>query len=830
MTVVTPLISNFTAGEISPLLEGQVFLDKYQNSARLLDNLICTPWGPATRRPGSRFITEIKSSANEARLTPFRFSTTQAYQIERGPGYFRFFKDKGTIVALDTDAAITNGTFVFDITGWTDISTGLGAIAHDTPGQRLALTPGGAGGADIASAEQAVTVGASFQAGEHVLQFRLDGAAGDAIELRIGTTTGGSEILADRVMEVGTHSFAFTPGASPVFIQFRNVGATQNKTLHIDNVALIDNAPIELETPYLAGDLAGIKWTQSADTLYLTHPRIAPRKLLRFDHPSWSLVEINFIDGPYLEENITATTLVASAATGFAVTITASGVEGINNGAGFKLSDVGRLVGIKNGADFAYARIVGFTSALIVTADSKGSVNLPVVATASWRLGLWSVTTGYPNAVTFHKSRLGFGGAKIARPQRLDLSKTADFETFTPGVNDADPISINLDADEVNAVCWMVSKGALLVGAADAEWSVKKASTNSPLAPSNVDADVETNEGCKDVMPIRASKAVLFVQEHGKQLIEMAFRFDADGFVTNDMTVLAEHITGGGIVELAYQRQPWRVVWATRTDGRLIGFTYMRPQEVTAWHPHTIAGNFAGGRAVVESVSVIPGIGADELWMIVKRTINGATKRYIEVLEEALEIPNRNDFASEALFEAATLLAQKDAFYLDSMLTYSDVPTLIITELDHLEGESVSILRDGAAHPDKIVGGGQITLDKLGSTVQVGLKAPWKLKPHRIEAGSQQGTAQGKKKRIDHVTLRLHGSLGVKVGRDEDNLEFPPMGYGKKMDTATALFTGDIEVPFRGVWERDGTILITGDQPFPATIVSLVPHIAVEER
>ena len=251
---------------------------------------------------------------------------------------------RSQITVADTDAAITNGTFPSNITDWDNRSTGTGSIAHDATNQRLSLVPGGTGATDIGWAEQDVAVGASFQAVEHVLKFQVIGAPSDRVELRIGTASTGSQLIADRIFEVGYHTIAFTPGAATVYIQFRNRGNFRNKTVQIDNVSLIDAAAVELQTPYTEAQLYALTGMQSADVLYLFHAAQPVYKLQRYGHTSWSLVQVAWQDGPWLEENDTTTTLTFSAATGLGVTVTASATTGINNDEGFKATDVGRLI------------------------------------------------------------------------------------------------------------------------------------------------------------------------------------------------------------------------------------------------------------------------------------------------------------------------------------------------------------------------------------------------------------------------------------------------------------------------------------------------------
>jgi hypothetical protein len=758
----TPIINSFAGGEISPHLDARSDLQWYHSSCRRLENMIPRAQGGAVRRGGTRYVAEVKNSAKRTALLPFEFSTQQAYIIEAGDLYFRFYKDKGQILS------------------------------------------------------------------------------------------GGS--------------------------------------------------PYEVASPYALNELFDgdgrlrLKYTQSADVLYLVHPRYTPRKLSRTGHAAWTLTAIDFIDGPYLNENPTATTLVASAGGG-SVTITASAATGINDGAGFKASDIGRLLRLKNGANWSWLKIAAFSDATHVTAEVKGGA-APTSATAAWQLGLWSDTTGWPACVMFFEERLIFGGAAI-RPNRWDGSKSGDFENFTPGVDDDNAVAFTIASDQVNAIRWLAPANKLILGTLGAEFAAGGGGSDS-ITPTTVNVRLQTRHGAADMMPaLVGSNAILFVQRQGRKLREIAFSFEADGYVSEDMTVRAEHLTRGGLVQLAWQQEPFGILWAVRSDGRLLGFTYLRSQQVTAWHQHALAD---GGSA--EAIAAIPGVGDDQLWLIARRTVNGQTKRYLEILEPPLAdtadpatafyvdsgltfdggvdtaltpgsgaqvvgTTNVTFTAGGAVFapgdvgreiryrrvadpganppvqaiEARALITGYSSATAVTATILGPFPSLAtiaaenwrlsvaeLSGLDHLEGSAIQILTDGAVHPPRTVTGGAVTLDYPATVIQAGLGYTASLLPVRFEAGAADGTAQGKKKRISKVTLRLHRSLGCKVGRDAAHLdELPFRDYGGLMDTPPPLFTGDKDVTFRGNYDTAGDVLIVQDQPLPLTVLAAMPVLATSE-
>ena len=794
MTNVTPAIQSAAGGELSPRGFGRTDLSKYAVSHRVLENMVPLLIGATTRRPGFRMITEVADSAVKGRLLPFEFSTVQTYQIEAGDKRFRFLTNQAPITVPNAGAAVTNGDFTSDIAGWTDLSGAGSSIAHDAAQGRLSLT---SNGTTSAQAEQSVAT--TTPGVLHVLTAKVFGVAGDALTLRIGTTSGGQEILADRALEPGEHTIEFTPGASPFFVGFLH---GSGKTLQVDDVALLDDQPFELVTLYDAADLAKIRITQSRDILYLAHPGYALRKLSRFGNLSWSLTELAFQDGPYLPENTDDTmTLQPSATTGLGITITAAGHSP------FAPTDVGRLVRIKNGADWGWAIITGFTSPTVVTADVRGDF-AAATATREWRLGLFSDTTGHPAAATFHEERFAVAGSR-SRPDRADLSKTADFETFTPGGNDDDAIAVVIASDQVNSILWLVSSDLLFAGTPGGIARIFTDRLDAVLTPTNKQAKFSIRLQAEDLMPVVPERSILYVARHGRRVRDLTFDFDTDGYKGLDRTILADHVTLSGIAEMAFQEEPWRLLWAARQDGQLVSLTYEPQENVLAWARHRL-----GGDGIVESVSVIPGADRDELWIIARFTIDGATRRYVLLLEKHLDDGD----------------PQEDAFYVDAGLTYSGPPVTIISGLDHLESMTVKVMVDGAAHPDRVVTGGRIALNAPASKVHVGLGYRWIEQPNRPDAGSRQGTAIGKRKRVAELTIQMHRTLGVAIG--------PSVATAKEldfrttedlMDTAIPLFSGERTATFAGDWDDGGDVVLTNDGVFPATLTMRVPRMEVED-
>jgi hypothetical protein len=655
MSKVSFLQTNFTAGEVSPRLAARVDVSKFNNGCVTLENMVVFAHGGAARRMGTKFIYEIKDSSKKGRLLPFKYSTTQAYVIEAGNLFFRFYKDEGIIVS-------------------------------------------------------------------------------------------------------GT--------------------------------------PVEVVTPYLEADLPGLSFAQAADVVYFFHKSYPVYKLSRLSHTSWTFAVVAFKDGPYLDTNATATTITPSVTTGNG-TLTASVAT-------FVATDVGRLVRIKHAGNWGYVTITAFTSATVVNMTVV-NVLTATTATATWALGAWSATTGYPRCGTFYEDRLWAAGTTL-QPQTVFASKSGDYENLAPTelsgtVIDDNGLVYTISTDDVNVARWFNPNRVLSLFTSGGEFSISAASATAAITPTNIRVSRETNRGCAEgIAPVRVDGTILYWSRSKRKLFEYVYSFSEDAFKSGEASIFSEHISRTGATDMAIAPEPDQILWSSRTDGQLIGFTYDRSQEVSGWHRHIIGGTF------------------DQLWMIVKRTINGATKRYVETLQP--------DPDKELVYDKLLKM-----WYLDSALSYSGAPITTVSGLNHLIGETVNILADGAVVAPKIVNGsGQITLDAAASSLIIGLPYTSKIKPVNIEQGGDYGTAQTKRGRLTKMGIRFYKTIGAKFGRDENHLEIIPFRLpSTPMGQSPDLFSGDKVVTFEGTWDRERNVIIVQDQPYPMTILGLVHDFIINE-
>lgn len=756
MPKASPIQNTFNGGEVSPLIYGRQDVDKYNNSLSVCFNGVPIAQGAWTRRPGTQFQATTKlGGTNTCRIFPFRYSTTQNYILEIGHLYLRWHTNGG--VLLDSTTADS-------IEGITNADPGVVTMTGHafSNGDRVLLT-GLTDGVDELNNVECIVANAGVNTIELTDIYGVD----------INTTNMSAWVSGGTVTEI-----------------------------------------LEVATPWSATEVATLRITQDEDTVYFFHPDHEVNKLVRNSATSWTLSEVLLDDGPYLPLNGTAITLALSGTTG-SVTVTASSAL-------FASTDVDRNIRWKDPAgNWTWLTITAFASSTSVTADINGPNASATTATTDWRLGLYSDTTGHPAVGTFFEDRLVLGGS-TAEPQRVDYSRTGDYTNFSPSdqdetVTDSHAIAFTLNSDDVNTIRWMIpDEKALLAGTTSGEWPLRPSTRSEATTPSNISGKQSTKYGSAQVQPVRADKAVLFVQKAGRKLRELAYVFEADGFKAPDMTIIAEHITVPTITELAYVAEPQTIAWAVRSDGVLLSFTYERDQNVTAWARHELGGYSDAGNtlfAEVESIASIPNSAgtADELYVIVKRYINGATQRYLEVLTK--------------IWETGDL--QEDAFHLDCGDTIVQTSSVnVITGLYHLEGESITPYIDGKNHPAVTVADGSVTLQVAAEQVTFGYAYNSDGEMLAIEAGAADGSAQGKTKRIARLGVWLMDTLGLKIGSDENNLdEILVRTWGADYGTPTAIFTGVTRESFDGDYDRLGQVYWRCEGPFPATVLAVAPQL-----
>ncbi len=770
MVTLSPPRHAFTAGYWSMRLWGRLDLARYPSAARRCENLIPLVQGPLTKRPGFRYVAPIRQNQAAVRLVPFVFSEEQAYVIEATPGAFRFYREGAPL-----------------------LEAGL-PIAEITQTRPPVLTLPGHG----------------YSSGDEVI---LQGAAG-MVEIN-GRRSSVTRLDADTVSldQVDAEGFGAYAG--------------DGTAARVYSVA----------QDYTAAELARLKWVQSLDLLLLFCPGRRPRTLGRFGETDWRFETPAFDDGPYLAENVTATAigsvLPLPHEVGGLVTLTFTDAAGINGGAGFAAGDLGRLVRWLYNTTaptfyrWAVGRIEQVLSATQVQVRSlvRQSSGQLSRSGKAWRLGAWSDARGWPTCGAFYKGRLWVGGS-ASHPESVWASTVDDYFSFAPTPLErpdsegalplptaADALFLTAAGEEAALIRWIQPLQALALGTSGGEKTIRGSNLAEAVTAENAAILPASSVGVAESAPARVDGELLYISRDRARLHELAYSLESDGYRSPEMTILAGHLgVESRFAELAFQRRPWRVLWLRRDDGLLVGMTYDREQEVTAWHRHSLGGE----QARVLALCAIPGGGEDQLWIACERVIAGATRRSIERLE--------GDGT------ACPLGGPDEGFFLDSGLSYLGPPVTALRGLEHLEGATVEILADGAVQPAQSVVAGRIQLARPAACVHVGLAYVSRYESLNLEPPLAEGASLGRPKTLTAVELFFLDSLGGAVGPDEGALE-PVLARraGQAMDAAPPLATGTQRLEWRGGWRREKRVFQRHDQPLPFTLAGLVPRLSVNE-
>ncbi|QJE99132.1 hypothetical protein [Luteolibacter luteus] len=808
---------SFNGGEVSPWIEPRIDLEKYRSSARRMENFRPATYGGAFSRAGTLFVGPQPNAAEAARLVAFEFSASTTMML-----------------------VFTAGEFTVYTTG-------------EVPSVPVVDT----GGVD-----GIWSTGKSYPRGTWIQQV----AEGFQGIYYCNEDHGSGAFPADLTAGKWTLTSAF-----------------------------------KRATPYAAAELRELQFQQINDLVYVTHPNHAPRIISRHANNKWTIDKL-VQEWPALrDENITNTSLQASAVTGNGITITANDdifqpghvgsrwvmrhrrakpyvVRRIKDAAAndtseelFVLGDWSLSVitadnmgnwevvgvversynkitwetvrsmaasrsdrsGIITGTEIdpcwmrvridsidgpslapphgkftleavdpdhhGIFEVTGYSDAQHVTANVIFTIANHTEPTKRWSEPAWSDYRGWPRTVCIHEQRLMLGGS-ASQPQTVWGSIIDDFHNFRTGSDDDMGLALTFAGQKANAIQWMVSQGTLILGTSGAEGPVGAREAEKTLTPGNARAGKFSYTGSAFIQAIPVQDTVIFIQRNGRKAWEFSFVFESDGYKAQDLTLLAEHITDGQIVEVALQRYPEPVVWCVDSGGQLLGLAYERNQNIAGWFRYVTDGDF-------ESVAVLSSGGEeDQVWVTVRR----GGSRFIERFQ-----PDRMRLLKEG--------QQARVCSADAAVIHEGAATLTIGGLEHLEGRSVCVLADGAPLPDKVVSSGQITLEMPASTVIAGLPFTCYLQPSYVETGDPNSLSKVAWKNLHRVDLELWKSLGCSVSANDgetwERVEF--LQQGMAMDAPLPLYSGYKEVACDSRSERKTSPIIRQTQPLPLNVLSL---------
>lgn len=585
--------------------------------------------------------------------------------------------------------------------------------------------------------------------------------------------------------------------------------------------------PVEVVTPYQEADLFNISYAQSGDIVYLAHRNYTLRKLVRSSHTAWALTEVAFT--PSIP-GVTGTTVSFNKVSGtenytLRYVVCAENAEGEIS----LMGTAGEDTTSKHPSDWVVGEYcdVGWNTVTgavryLIYREEGGYYGLAGVAegqaTNTFRdMKFEADTTDTPPEATdyfgggnnpalvgFHEQRLMLASGAL-EPQAFYGSKTGSFEDWSKSrpLKDDDPIKFLIASGSIDAIQWMASFGSLLLGTGGVEY--KAQSGDAAITPVNIQIKAQSYWGSAPLRPLIIGNSVLHVQRQGSRVRDLFFSLEKDGYAGNDLSVLAPHLFDGySIRQWTYQQAPGSVIWAVRDDGVLLGMTYMKEHEIWGWHPHTTSGEF-------KSVCTTTGALEDTVWLVVKRSVNGSDKYYLEKLATKWQ-------ATEGI---------EEAMFLDCAGTYRGSASSYITGLFHLEGRVVDALVDGSPVRGLTVAGGGVHLPREGSVVHVGLPYTSLMVPMTPEGDTQQGTTLGAKKAYGRCVVRIIDTVGGQYGPDENDLfdmPFTPTVWGEAVQPES----GDREFSPTGGFGTTESVCIAQNLPLPFTMAALALEVDIE--
>ena len=763
---------SFTSGEIAPALQSRADLTKYATGLHLCENFFVRAQGGVYSRPGLRFVGELDDSSKVGRLIPFSFNTEQTYMLVFEHLKVRVIKDGGFVLA-------GGGPAIFELaTPYTEAQL-----------PRLGFTQN----ADVMTIVHPDHDPAN-----------LNRLADDNWTL---TTIDYSTTVDAPVFSSGAISKVITgiTQANPAVVTAVAHGYVTGNLIDIAGVVgMTEVNGRSFIITVLTPDTFELNGEDStAHTAYVSDGTADRQNGATtigdgfgdFDKTyTYVVTAVDAAGTESLASAETSLTVKSLSQTG-GVRLTWDTVPEAEYYRVYKDPSVGTSIygwiGDSNNNSFDDYNIAPITS------DAPPQDRQP-----------FNGTDNKPSAVTYYQQRQVFANTNN-EPQVTYTTQVNNFNSLRTSnpARDDDAVTFTIAAQQVNEIRHLLPLDSLILLTSGGEWIMTEGQ-DRVLTPSTIGVRIQSYNGCSIVPPVVINSTALFLQEKGARLRDLGYEFSSDKYTGSDLSLMSEHLfEDKQITAMAYSAEPYSIVWCVRDDGVMLGLTYQREHQVWGWHQHNTQGEF-------ESVASVTEGERDAVYVIVKRNVNGSDVRYVERIEKR-----------ESIIAA-------DCFYVDSGLTYDGAPATVISGLDHLTGETVTILSDGYTVPDQVVTGGQITLERAASKVHVGLSYTPVIETLDIDTPSPSQTTKAQSVSVSKVTVEVEGSRGGFIGPRQDNGSEAPMSEIKpRFDSddydPVALKTYKQEVFIQPQWSKGGGVRIEQRAPLPMAILSVIPQIDV---
>ncbi|WP_039761148.1 hypothetical protein [Bartonella queenslandensis] len=763
---------SFGSGEISPEMFGRLDDSKFQTGAAMMRNFLAQPQGTVKNRAGFKMVRQVKESDERVRIIPFTFNTTQTMVIEIGEGYFRFHTRGATLVNEDgTPYEVANPfkqSDLFDI---------------------------------------------------HYVQ------------------------SADVLTMVHPH-----------------------------------HPPSELRR------LGALQWEFKA--INFKAPLAAPQELVltRYVPPSSKVSQDTYEDNIYVVTSLAKDGIGESTPSKEIGVSTNIYIQGAKNTLQWKsVPEAARYnVYKKQAGIFCF---IGTTQDLNFVDNNiqpDASITPPTYDE------VFESVNHYPSAVSYFEQRRMFAGT-LNEPQKFWLTKSGTESDMSYGLplRDNDRIALQVAAREASAIKHIVPLAQLLLLTESSEWLVSSVNSDA-ITPTTISVRPQSYIGASNVQPVIVNNTAIYAESRGGHLREIGYNWQSNGFVTSDLTLRSSHLFDGKeIVDMAYTKAPNPIIWAVSSNGMLLGVTYIPEQQVSAIHRHDTDGVFESVAVVSEGFEdvlyvvtkrFINGKFVRFIECMQTRQISDVKDSFFVDCGLSYEGYNRTETtitiqdnaeedggnltitASSPLFSYPEQTERGDAFFIydetgtkfvfhilemksktvaiarcDHALPESFKNTPIkdywfarkkMLGLEHLEGKRVSILTDGAVHPEQVVKNGAVRLNYASGVVHVGLPYVSELETLPI-ALQMDGFGQGRQKNINRVWLRVYQSSGLWVGPLKGKLSeykqrsIEPYGFPPELKSQ------EIEVAILGQWGDSGQVFVRQKDPLPLTIVSMTLEVSI---
>ena len=753
---------SFAAGELSPAMYGRTDIAKYDVGAAKLENFIVLRYGGVQNRAGTKYLATTAGN-KKAVLLPFRYNVEQNFIIEITAGKIRFYTQGALVTKDGAPYEITNNYSEdeLDTIKYTQSADVMFLVQPNHPPatltryandnwtfERMDITGGPFADSEL-TAESTTTITASATTGEVTLTASADIFTADMVDDLIALTH-----FVDGDYKKGTPS---ANGTNLI------VSVLPHSSVYVESFGFWDGNFTLEKYDRLTGQWVKIR-SQSGNR-----------------SQNYNLTEENDSDE----------------ITQYRVTSTEFNTDVWS---GENEQQRGYITIQAFGNDYTgHVLITGYTSATQVTGTVKKQL-ASTEATKDYQFASWSQKNGFPTCAGFFEDRLVFAGSK-AEPQTFWASKTGDYYNFGTSIPalDNDAITATLNGGQMNGIKAIIAFGEMILLTAGGEYKVT--GNGKPITGENVLSQAQEYRGISDVLPVTVGSRIVYLQQQGNLIRDLAYSYDVDKYTGDDLNLLAAHLfERHKITSMTYQQTPNSIVWCTREDGVLLGLTYLKEQDVYAWHQHSTAhGKFI-------NVCSISGPQEDELYCVVEREGNYYVERMV---------------AREASTEP------EDQYFVDSGITVSgNTKTNEVTGLDHLEGLEVAILADGNVQPLQTVTDGKITLKRAYSKIHVGLPIHAEMQTLPLEFNAEDGTFMSRKKRVSALMAMFKDSRGGLYGIGDGPKNEFKWRSTEKWGEPIALFTGKKKMPVpQANWNETVMVTISQEDPLPLTILSLVPQI-----